>query len=136
MREGHSAHWAVIYGIACRIPEDRVSLFRDSPVFKCLQASQDVLIVQPLRANVVATNMNEVGLSSMNELVTKLFNYETVHIIAHQGKSFHPAVWKFMDLMKSNQNLKKISPKILNSKSDYICEDIVNGLCSKMLLLK
>jgi len=66
----------------------------------------------------------------------ELLRPETLSVIAHQGKSFHTALWKFMDLMESNQNLKEISPKILANKSEFICESIEDGLCSKILLLK
>lgn len=97
--------------------------------FKILKSSPEKLIVKPLQHG----NTSEFDVTNC----AKLFNYDDVQVIAHQGKSFRTALWKYKDLIESNQNLKEVAPKIVENKSDYILYDsIVDGLCSKILLLK
>ncbi|CAL8144402.1 unnamed protein product [Orchesella dallaii] len=122
-RKGHAAHWAVIHGLATCISSSNLNLVTKNSGFEILLSSPELTIVQPIQQN-------------QDKNITELFKTSSLHVIAHQGKSYRIGLWKYNDLVESNQNLKEMAPKLLNNPSEFVFGDIVHGLCSKVLLLK
>jgi hypothetical protein len=118
LRKGHAAHWAVIHGIVISGSGSGIDDLQE-------EGDKKVKVIDPSK-------------QSTSQYATKLFNESNslLYVIAHHGKSLRPAVWKFNDLMKSNQNLYEISPKIIASSESYVLRDIKKDLCSKIVLLE
>lgn len=96
----------------------------ESSPFDVLYTVPDLTIIQPNR------KASSQHLLSSSELTPS-------YLIAHQGKSYHTAVWKHTDLLISNRNLTEISPKILADQDNFVMgAGIQAGLQSKILLLK
>lgn len=63
---------------------------------------------------------------------------ENFYVIARHGKSAHPTVWKFTDLLNSNDNLLELAPKRQTDSLVYKVPKggVKEGLCSKWILFK
>lgn len=135
LRKGHAAHWAVIHGILCTVPYQKLSSILSMPLinssFQILESSHPLFILKP-NAPVENTRITVVD----HKIITDLFTSENSYVVSHQGKSFRTGLWKYIMMIESNRNLKEIAPKIAENKEDYILHDgIEQGLCSKLLLL-
>ncbi|ODM87201.1 hypothetical protein Ocin01_19478 [Orchesella cincta] len=109
LRKGHAAHWAVIHGLANRISLSKLGLLAENPEFKVLMSSPQLTIVTPV-------------LQCLDKDLVEMLITDSLHVIAHQGKSFRIGLWKYKDLIESNQNLKEMAPKILDNRRNTYLE--------------
>jgi len=122
MRKGHAAHWATIHGIATKMS---ISVMRN--LFKGFEDIGDDSV------KILCCGSKETS-EKFKHLVAS-FEEDTTYVVAHQGKSYKTAIWEISELIRSNQNLHEISPKIINDSDSYKLYDIEEGLCSKILVL-
>lgn len=145
LRKGHAAHWAVIHGLVNYVSSSQLSSIvhpsnnatASSPPFQVLHSSPNLVILKPSAAATNFSGANAQNEITLNFLADQFMCSKTTHVISHQGKSFHTALWKYADLLESNNNLKEVAPKILANPHEFILfEGIEEGLCSQILLLQ
>ncbi|XP_046401991.1 UPF0692 protein C19orf54 homolog [Ischnura elegans] len=119
-KKGHRAHWAVVVGLILEgtLPVD----------------SQDVS--EETKANCIQYLPDQGNFAVKH--ISKAHACDKVYMVARQGKSLHPAVWKYDDLKDSNENLVEFDPSRANSELDYILppEGVEGGLKGKALFLR
>ena len=87
-------------------------------------------VIGPSNDNDVVSN-NEQLRADFGAKDSKLF------ILAMHGKSKHPAVWSYEQLLASNQQLNELGPERLNSQLTYRVPEcgVQAGLCGKCVIL-
>ncbi|XP_071453679.1 actin maturation protease [Hetaerina americana] len=119
-KKGHRAHWAVVCGLILEGMPPAESLEQDDSIKgNCIQ-------YLPGERKFTIKQMS------------KAFVPDKLFMLARQGKSLHPAVWKYDDLKDSNENLVEFDPTKAASEMNYIIppEGVEGGLKGKALILK
>ena len=131
LRKGHAAHWALLIGLTIFLDSNQLAVLQTTFTDPDPDADSDNAISIIVKEG---RDLNPTQLQSVSEFL-KTVTTNQVYVNARQGKSKHISLWKLTDLMKSNQNLKEIAPKILEKPDHFITSCIQTSLCSQMVVL-
>ena len=127
LEEGHKAHWCVLIGMAMVLPSGSKDSCLD--IFECCTPNQSLPGHFLIKKDKIPTFLT----CHQSLLATSAAR---LYVLARHGKSSHLGMWKFSDLLKSNDNLVEVDPK-RTRPGEYVIPEggIKDGLCGKALLL-
>lgn len=117
MKNGHKAHWAVIYGFLVLVDEIKNTQY------------DNIENLGPNCYRIQSVNCNQ---KDFWKQITK----ESIYLMAKQGKSKRVGIWSFNKLADSNANLSEIDPK-RNNPVDYSLplDNKLTDLCGKVIVI-
>ncbi|KAL1446164.1 hypothetical protein MTO96_044662 [Rhipicephalus appendiculatus] len=124
LKNGHTAHWAVLHGICLVV--------RQSSCIEGVLANVSEVDTKCSRIFHIRNEMPEEALIKFTQLVE---SQETgVFVYASQGKSRHVGLWELELLLKSNENLAHFTPK--RDISEFVIPEggVAGGLSGQVLL--
>jgi len=117
LKNGHKAHWAVVYGFVALIDE-----IKDTHYDNIENLGQNCYRIRSLNCS--------------QQSLWKQAGKENIYVMAKQGKSKQIGIWSLSKLADSNGNLSEVDPK-RNSPIDYIVPlgNKLTGLCGKIIVI-
>ncbi|UXI17442.1 SERTA domain-containing protein 2 [Sarcoptes scabiei] len=109
MKEGSRAHWAILNGFCILSEVEKDVLERNQPpsLIKQTDLDNELQLFEIL-------DEDHHQWRKIYHYIKRFLTLDKLFVYARQGRSRHLQIWSFKKLMQSNQNLKKVSSKILN----------------------
>ena len=130
LENGHKAHWCILVGFAIIIRTDRCT-FDPLNLLECCEANQAI----PGHYTVNSNSRAFVQKLSSLDRDNSAYLLHSLFVFARHGKSRHLGLWRYRDLVASNKNLFEVGPHRTTGKYTVPEGGIVDGLCSKVLVL-
>ena len=133
LKNGHKAHWCLLVGFALIVRTDHCT-FDPSNLLECCEANHTIPGHCTLQSNSTTREVFVQKLSSLSQ-DDSAYLLHSLFVFARHGKSRHLGLWQYSDLVMSNKNLFEVGPHRISG--EYVVPEggIVDGLCSKLLVL-
>lgn len=132
LKDGARAHWAVLIGFCIVDPLDKDSIDKNKFHFKKIVDLNDRMALGHI-------SKEKHGWQKTFNFIKRYLSMERFFVYARQGKSCLIQVWNYQKLCLSNQNLHKVSNKILNdperSSMIFPKDGILNESLSNQFIL-
>lgn len=148
-RNGHSAHWALVSGVAGLGKRDSNGVevlcnackrFSNADIeTRDLDVDEDTHHLDKITDASSEKSQCSQGVSQQlkqpltEDSARAILSLNHVYVFANQGKSIHTHLWSLSDLVKSNHQLKEVDPGL---GAGYVLgKGIASGLCSQAVFL-
>ena len=123
LARGHRAHWCILIGFTIILARN----WKDHGILDCFEPNPSIARHYTLKDKAKDTFAGRFSDAPIGP--------DSVYVFTRHGKSRHIGLWSLESLLDSNRNLVEVGPQ--RNPEEFVIPEggIVEGLCSKVLVL-